>query len=532
MAERTIGVMDRSARDLIRVAVIVGGSLALTTVAVEILEHVVGVSNASALYLVAVVLCALVSGTGAAVAAAGGAFLVYNFLFTEPRFTFAIHDPGVLLSVILLLFVGIVVGQLAALERGRARAASAREREARALIGISRALAIRESTAAALAQIAAALRTDTNMDRVWITIGGDPATEQVVADTGDGHPPPPPARLRVLQRTPGDEPARWARVQRPGLPGSAPGAAPPGATFDPYRIRIEASGDPLGSLWALRSRDLDEPDQVATRLLAAAADQIGQALTHDRSEERTRAAEVAQQSDALKSALLQSVSHDLRTPLATIRAAVGGLRPGVHMSDADRQASVDAIEREVSYLNRLVTNLLDLSRIEAGALHARRDVFELDDALARAIDSARPRLAGRTLALDLAAPPVEVDPVFLDEAFANIVDNALKYSQPAATLRITAGVTGDGCVRVTVEDDGPGVATDVLPHLFDKFYRAPGAPGGSRGGTGIGLAVARGLIEATGGHVDARHSELGGLAIDIDLPVALVPDELAPGMAG
>lgn len=380
------------------------------------------------------------------------------------------------------------------------------------------------------------------MERVWVAIGADPATERVAADTGEGQPPATPARLRVLQRTPDEEPARWIRVQRPGAVaprgggGGSAAADPalvasgrPAGGLDNYRIRIEASGEPLGSIWAQRARDLDEPDDTETRLMAAAADQAGQTLSRDRAEERTRAAEVAEQSDALKSALLQSVSHDLRTPLATIRAAAGGLRPGGPLSDEDRQASADAIEREVEYLNRLVTNLLDLSRIEAGALRARRDVFELDDALARAIESIRSRLGARTLEVNLAAPPVEVDPVFLDEAVANVLDNALKHTPESTHIRIVAHEAADGRVGMTVEDDGPGVRPDVLPRLFEKFYRAPDAARGSRGGTGIGLAVARGLIEATGGHVSARRSELGGLAIDLDLPMAMVPEELATG---
>jgi two-component system, OmpR family, sensor histidine kinase KdpD len=521
---------------LVRSALIVLASLTVTTVAVEVLEQWFGVADASSLYLVAVVLCALLVGTAGAIAVAVGAFVVYGFVFTEPRFTFEIHDPGVLLSVVLLLFVGIVVGELAALERARGDAARAREREARALFAVSRLLATRASMAEALTRIVLELRIEAGMERVWVSIGPDPATEHPAADTADGPSPPPHQRFRVLQRLPDEEPARWVLVQRPGgPPAAAPAGAPvgPGATTtDAYRVRIEASGDLLGSIWALRARDRGEPDVTATRLMAAAADQIGQALTHESAEAQARAAEIARQSDSLKSALLQSVSHDLRTPLAAIRAAAGGLRPGTSLSEDGQRASADAIDREVEYLDRLVTNLLDLSRIEAGALRARRDVFELDDALGRVIERTRARLGARTLELDLAATPVEIDPVFLDEAVANVLDNAVKYTPDGARLRVTAREDPPGRVRLTIEDDGPGVSDDALTRLFDKFYRAPGAPGGSRGGSGIGLAVARGLIEATGGTAVARRSELGGLAIDLDLPMATLPAELTVGTSG
>jgi two-component system, OmpR family, sensor histidine kinase KdpD len=521
--------VDTALRHAPRLVVVVALSLAGATLAVTALEHVAGVTNASSAYLVAVVLAALLSGTTGAIVTAFGSAALYNFLFTEPRYTFTIHDPGVLLSVVLLLFVGVVVGQLAALQRQRAEAATAREREARAMYAISRSLATRETMAAALAEILQALLAQASLDRAWVGYGPDAGAETVASDTGDGRPPAQPARVRVLQRTPGDQPARWMLIQRPSVGRAGPDAA------DTYRVRIEASGESLGSLWAQRARGSDEPDPAQTGLLAATADQLGQAIRHDRASDQERAAEVARQSDALKSALLQSVSHDLRTPLATIRAAAGGLRPGTPLSDDDRRASADAIEREVEYLDRLVANLLDLSRIEAGALRARKDLFDLDDLLARALDRLRPRLGARTLETDLRASTVDVDAVFVDEAVTNVLDNAVKYTPDGARLRVTARDLDPGRVRLTIEDDGAGVPDELLPRLFDKFYRVPGSSRRSRAGTGIGLAVARGLVEAMGGQVAARRSALGGLAVDLDLPARPLDDVLAgssaPGIA-
>jgi two-component system, OmpR family, sensor histidine kinase KdpD len=509
-------------RRVVIVLAVAIATLAGATLAVWLLETYVHVPNASAVYLVAVVATAIVAGAPGAVIASIASFLLYDYFFTVPYYTFTIREPGEWLSVILLLFVGIVVGQLAALQRSRTEDARAREREARALFQVSRALATRESTPTVLPTIAQILRDETGMERVWIALG-EGALERVVADTGIDRRSALPALQRVLRRTTGNEPAQWLRIHQP----TQSRATVVSSALEVYRVRIEAGGAALGSIWALRSRSSGEPGRTETRLLAAAADQTGQALAHDRLAAEARAAEIAQQSDELKSALLQSVSHDLRTPLATIRAAAGTLRPGSSLSPGDQAESVDAIDREVEYLNRLVTNLLDLSRIEAGALRAERDLFELDDLVGQTIDRLRFRLADRPLDVELRSVPVEVDPIFLDEAVTNALENAIRYTPSGTRIRLRATVLADEpFVRLTIEDAGPGVPTDYLPRLFDKFYRVPGGPRTSRSGVGIGLSVVRGLTEAMGGRVAARPSELGGLAIDLDLPLAAVPTHL------
>jgi two-component system sensor histidine kinase KdpD len=496
-------------------------SLAGATVAIVVLQDYVGVPNASAVYLAAVVATAFVAGTAGAIVAAVASFLLYDFLFVHPIYTFTVADPGEWLNLVLLLFIAIVVGELAALQRSRTEIAKAREREALALFKVSRELATRESTPTELPTIAGILRQETAMERVWIALGPDDARERAAADTGTEHRPLIPGLFSVLQRTSDDTPARWSRVHQPE---QARGGQSPGR--EAFRVRIEAGSRTFGSIWALRDRGRGEPDRTETRLLSAAADQIGQALAQDRLAAESQAAEIARESDALKSALLQSVSHDLRTPLATIRAAAGTLRPGSGLSPDDQQESADAIDREVEYLNRMVTNLLDLSRIEAGALRAERDVYELDDLVGQTVERLRPRLGERHLELSLAAPPVEVDPVFLDSALTNTIENAIKYTPPGTPIHIAAAaIHGEPRVRLTIEDAGPGVPDVALTNVFDKFYRVPGVPAGSRAGTGIGLAVARGLVEAMGGRVEARRSQLGGLAVDIELPAAAIASE-------
>lgn len=534
--------LDR--RGLIRLVGVATPSLVAATLLVWVLQDLLGVPNASAVYLVAVVATAIGSGTRGALACAAAGILLYDYLFTLPLHTFVVGDAGVWLNLVLLLFVALVVGELTGLQRERAEQAGAREREARDLFAISRALATRPATQAVLPEIARVLRATSGIERIAVALGPDDARERVIATSplptapgsAAGQPEPDGARRgwigathMVLQRMPGDEPARWVRIHPPGVGR----ARSPASAVLPHRVRIEVGDVVLGSIWAEQPRSRGPLDRTATRLMSAAADQIGQALLQDRLAAEARHAEVSRASDALKSALLQSVSHDLRTPLAAIRAAAGTLRPGSGVGEVDRRASAAAIEAEVLRLDRLVANLLDLSRIEAGALRPQPEVFELDDLVGPIIDRLRPSLGDRRLQVVLSSTPILADPVLLDEVVTNLLENAVKFTPPGTVVRVAqsedpADAGEPGYVRLTVEDGGPGVPPASRERIFEKFYQEPGRGRGSRPGTGIGLAVVRGLAEAMGARVVARESDLGGLAIDVDLPIAQLPPDLEP----
>ena len=505
-----------------RVILAVIASVTLASLAVAFLEGSVGVPDASSVYLVAVAAIAIRFGIPGAILTAVASVLVYDFLFVNPLHTLTVSDPGEWLNLVLLLFVAVTVGQLAALERGRAEAALERERESRALFDMTRALAVGESTGDALPAIAAALARDAEMDQVWISFGTDDAAERVAARSDDRAQPWPPRSVAVLQRPAERGGPGWTVVRPPQLRGAS------GSPVRHFRVRIEEAGRPIGSIWGVRPPSASEPGPSTSRLLQVAADLVAQSLAHERLIEERRRAEVARQSDELKTALLESVSHDLRTPLATIRAVAGTLiDPEVAVTASDAREAAASIDREAERLNRLVGNLLDLSRIEGAALRANDEAIDVEDVVALVVQ--RDLGAAATPNVEVTIPTgtlVRGDPVLLEQALVNLLENAVIHGGAGSRVRVSAApAPDDGLTRLTVEDSGPGVADAALSRVFDRFYRGDAGRRGTSG-TGIGLAVVRGFVEAMGGRVSARRGELGGLAVDIELPSTSIPADV------
>jgi two-component system sensor histidine kinase KdpD len=501
-------------------------TLGLATILAAALEgDAIGLEDASPVYLLAVVAVGSSFGTWAAVTTAVVAFLIYDLLFTEPRFSLVVSDPREWVDLLLFLFVALAIGRLVALQRGRAEEADQRAREATSLFAISRTLATSSTIEDAAPDVARRLASDLGLPRVWIVVGPS-GHERVLADTGLGAVLPSMAVVNTLMRAPGDEPARWVRTHEPGR-GQGPGAI----DGQILRVRMETTSDgswgssgstaSSGYLGAVRAREDGMPDRAATRILALAADQLTLALRRDRLRAAATDAEVARQGDALKTALIDSVSHDLRTPLASIRATAGGLAdPDVPWSEAGTRDAGRLIDDEAARLDRLVRGVLDLSRIEAGAVRAELAPHDLRSLVEPAVARYRTptRAVGVSIADDL--PPVLVDDVLIDVILGNLLDNASTHAGPDAPLRVSAVSDAPDRVELVVEDGGPGVPPDVLPRLFERFYRVPRSGEGARHGLGIGLSVVRGLTEAMGGTADARRSDLGGLAVVIRLRTA------------
>ena len=495
-------------------------ALAATTAVVWVLEDGLGFEHASALYLLGVAVIAIRQGTTAALLTALGAFVIYNLLFVEPRFTLAVSRPEELITLFLLLFVGIVIGRLGGAQRERERLAAQREREARALFAISRELATAPRLTNAIGTVLERLRADAGMTRAWVGVGSTIAGERTLGDTG-GPPMETVGTHTVLRRDRPEDSATWVRLHT-GSRGRS------GSSAGRYRVALVADREEIGSLWSERPSNAGQPTLEETRLLAATADQVAQALRRDRLAAAAADAEIERRSDELRSALLDSVSHDLRTPLATIRAAAGSLAdPAIDLDGADRRATARAIDVEAERMSRLVDSLLDMSRIQSGSLVTDLEVTPLTELLDPILERYRSRVTGRlTVTIPDDLPAVHVDQTFLSQALTNVLDNAVTHSAPGADIAVSAATIGDD-VEIRIEDSAPGVSADALPRLFDRFYRGSAAANPSRRGVGLGLTVVRGLIEATGGTVRASASELGGLAIIIRVPAAPTQPEAA-----
>lgn len=499
-------------------------ALTATTLLVAFLEERLGVSNAAATYLLAVVAMAVAFGIPAAIGTAVGSFLLYDFVFVHPTGALVVADPEEWLNLLLLLALGVVVGQLAGLQRSRAEAALLRERQALAQYQIERALATSLSAVGALPEIVHLLQSEGDTGRAWISLGMGASPTRVITGGGTTGSPEVGTSHNLLRREADDRPPAWVRVHDPRY-ATRSGSDP---EFECYRVPIVSRATDHGSVWIARRRAAGKPGRGDTRVLAAAADQIGLALERDRLAEEATTAEIARRSEAAKTALLDSVSHDLRTPLASIRAAAGSLMdPALNLEPAARHERAAVIDREAERLNRLVANLLDMSRIEAGDLRAHLEPFGLEDLVETTLERMAELLAGHPVTVMMRAdlPPVEVDPVFIDQVLTNLLENAARYAPHDAPIRVRAEEAPERMIRLTVEDGGPGVPPAALAGLFEKFSRGPRSGEGSRRGAGIGLAVVRGFVEAMGGSVAARRGDLGGLAVDVDLRAASFPRE-------
>jgi two-component system sensor histidine kinase KdpD len=496
-------------------------AVALVSLFIGLVLGQVNLANSSMLYLLAVLATAVAFGRGPAVFASVAAFLTFDFFFVEPIHQFTVSDPEEWVSLLLFMLTATVTGQLAAGQRQRAREALQREREAVVLYDVVRLMGESELDEALVA-VAERLRVELHLPALavefWRPTGdlervgaGDPDALRAMQVRSAS----PSRVLQGGQSASSKEhakPGRWVRIV-PNTRGSAPSV--PSQKIDVVPIRVEDRR--LGSL--IMAHPTESFDTTDNRLVSAAATQIGLALDRSRLNKEATEAEILRRTDQLRAALLNAVSHDLRTPLATIMASAGSLRQqDVAWTEEERQGFAQAIEQEAERLNRLVGNLLDLSRIEGGSLRPDKRWHDMSALVEDVVDRLSLVTKDHRLQISVAPdmPPVWLDEVEIGEAMYNLIENAAKYSPPATDISVEVR-RDNRVVSVSVSDRGPGIPPAALSHLFDPFYRA--IDGAQRPqGLGLGLAVVKGLVEAHGGQVVAENRAGGGARFLFTLP--------------
>lgn len=466
------------------------------------------------IYLVPIVAAAVGFGPVQGGVAAVLSFLAWNFLFLPPRYTLAIAGPQDVVGVVVFALVALLLAGTAGSLGGSVRAARARVVGLRRLVEFSRRLGAAGDKGDLMQAIA---------EEASRIAGGPACLLRLLPPLPGDSAPEPVLRAGVPIDAEPDEAsmaaARWAAAN--GRPAGRGTDTLPAAAWQ-FRPMRTARG--LAGLVGLRPpAEGGPPDGEADRALNALLDQAAVALERaDLMEERAHT-EARSETEALRTALLTSLGHDLRTPLTSIRGAIATLRTsGPALSPATRADLLTTAEEETERLSRWIANILDLVRIENRQIEPRREAVDLADAIETAAERAS-RAHGRAILVDPGPRPTapRLDPALLDQVLANLLDNALKFSAPGGQVRARAGREGPEVV-ITVEDDGPGIPPDALPRVFDPFFRATRTDR-IAAGTGLGLAICRGLVQAMGGRIAAESPAVpgaGGTRVVLRFPAA------------
>ncbi|MFN3364580.1 MAG: ATP-binding protein [Allorhizobium sp.] len=462
------------------------GFVAITAVIGKLIDTIVDLPNISLLFLLGVLGASVSGGYLAAFFAAVLSTLAYNFFFIDPLHTFTIAAPHEVFALFIFLAVAIIAGGFASRIREQAEIAGIRAAALQSLYDFSRKLA----------------GTAKTEDAIWLTVSHLQARlkRKVVlllprqGDLSVAATWPPDTELDVTDMTA----ARWTHDKREAA-GHGTGTLP-NSRFE-FRPLLGPHG--IVGVCGIEHRE-DRLDLNAERALTAILDQTAIALDRARLAEETVQQAAKLEGERYREALLSSISHDLRTPLATITGAVTGLRQlGERMTEENRDDLLQSIEEESGRMSRFVANLLDMTRIEAGTLIPKQEWMDVTDVVQSAVERTRKYAPGRLIETGLAPdlPLIKGDSVLLSQVLFNLLDNAVKYGGDEP-INVYARRDGQD-VLISVTDLGKGIPPEDLDRIFEKFYRR-GKPDGRAPGTGLGLSIARGFVEAMGGRIHAE----------------------------
>ncbi len=499
-------------------------AVSLAAVLVNWLDGIISAETLGMTFLTAVVYSAVTYGMAAAIFTVALSLAPYNYFFIEPKFVLDLSTPEDVLTIIIFLVVAGITSNLSGNLRRQADRAKRQAQESRALFQLTRDMAIAENTEAIFRAIVEQCNDVFECDAVLLTpfTGGGQsalAMASVQARTAALQTVYPPAASLTRQEI---EAARWCYAN--GEPAGL-GAA----QFADMHFFMQPmhTSDGVVAVLALKNIPAEIVSQIGfSRLISSICRLAAIAVERTLRMQELENARVVSQTEGLRSALLSAISHDFGTPLASIIGSASSmLSYGATYSQEVNQDLLETILEEAERLSRFVKNVLQMTRLEAGALVPRLQWADVEDLVSTSLDSAHRRLNNYEIYADITdkLPLVHVDFVLMESVMVNILDNAAKYAAEGSPIQITAKRLGDDVI-IDITDQGRGIAGEDLGAVFDKFYRAR-ARDRTIAGTGLGLAICKGIIEAHDGSIEALSEGLDhGTTIRIRLPVKTPPE--------
>jgi two-component system sensor histidine kinase KdpD len=477
------------------------GVVAGLTVLNAALHRWIGYHSLALVYLLGISVLALFVRRGPMLAAAALTTLAFDYFFEPPVFSFRIDSLDDLMTTVTYFIVAFIIGNQTSRLRDKEASERRREQHATGLYLLTRALAQASHVADLLAIVTEEVG-NTSHAEVAVSLAG-PVQDDVLKPYPGGRWGLSGEELKV---------AAWALHNRQAA-GHGTGTTP---SAEGLHLPLVAGERALGVL-SLRFRDQAPLTTDQRDLLDAFVRHIALALDRERLREAEHRAKLVAESERLSKTLLNSISHEMRTPLAAITSAASTLG---ETSDALprhlQKEMADEIQEAAQRLNRLVGNLLNMTRLETGHVKPKLDWCDVEDLVQVTLDDIENDLSRHRLAVEIAPglPLVRMDFVLMQQILTNLLLNAAVHTPPGTTVHLSAATEG-GALVLSVADNGPGLPTEALPQLFEKFYRAPAAPAG---GTGLGLAIVKGFVEAQGGQVSAQNRTEGGAVFTVRLP--------------
>jgi two-component system sensor histidine kinase KdpD len=477
-------------------------AVAIATAVLALLLPLLSVASIYLVYLLVVVAVAVGWGLKQGIFAAVLGFLAANFFFTQPIFSLTVSAVQDIIALVTFLGLAILTSELVSRLRREAQEARRNQQITATLYTLSQTLTRQQNLPALLNEVTDQLCSALDLAACTIALEGMEGIGLLTAHSGP-----------VLRDEPG------ANVL------STP---------------LMSGGEQIGVLLIQLPKNRRAITEEEQRIVAAFAEQLQIAIERAQLQQTAIHTEVLRRTDALRVALLSAVAHDLRTPLTSIKTAAGSLlNPPTPMAwnQDDERDFLTAIIEEVDRINRLVSNLLDVSRIEAGRLRPHKELYSIRELISTVVERLGPMLEGRLVKINVEQdlPPVSLDVIQIDEVLTNLLENAIKYTPEGTPIDISAKKVGD-TVQIEVADRGPGIPPEHLSHLFSRFYRvtvpAPDKAAGTSTsgkvrptGSGLGLAIVKGIIDAHGGQVSAANRPGGGAIFRFTLPLDTMVEE-------